>query len=76
MMFTVSITTQVNVGAEQLADQTNSDDLIQLIRDTLRNKCRDGFYEELILCLCKDMCDSYTDRTEFIGKVRQSLEVY
>ena len=32
-MFTVSVNAQVNVSSDQLADETNRDDLIQFIRD-------------------------------------------
>lgn len=72
----ITVNTEVNVYAEQLADETNRDDLIQFIRDICFAKCRDDFYEELVLFLCEDMSDPNIDRSEFIGKVKRALEGY
>jgi hypothetical protein len=72
----ITVNTEVNVYAEQLADDLGRDDLIQFIRDICSAKCRDDFYEELILFLCEDMSDPNIVRSEFIGKVKRALEGY
>jgi hypothetical protein len=75
-MTTVSVNAQVDVSSDQLADETNRDDLIQFIRDICFAKCRDDFYEELILFLCEDMSDPNIVRSEFIVKVKHALKGY
>ena len=72
----ITVNTEVNVCAEQLSDDLSRDDLIQFIRDICLAKCRDDFYEELVLFLCEDMSDPNIERAEFIGKVKQALKGY
>ena len=72
----ITVNTEVNVCAEQLSDDLSRDDLIQFIRDICFAKCRDDFYEELVLFLCEDMSYPNSVRSEFIGKVKRALEGY